>query len=85
MTALSTIPGPDVLVATLGFLMARYEELPSRETAETVVQVMEVLLAHPDFETSVDERSAFKCILKRWRAKSLFAIDHGTPLLENYH
>ena len=77
MTALSPLPGPDVLVATLGFLMARYEKLPSRATAETVVQVMEVLLAHPDFETSVDERSAYKSILKQWRAKSLFALEDG--------
>ena len=84
MTDLSPIPGPDVLVATLGFLMARYEKIPCRATAKTVVQVMEVLLAHPEFETSVDERAAYKSLLKHWRAKSLFAIA-GSNTPDNMH
>ena len=84
MTALYHLPGPDVLVATLGFLMARYERSPSKAAAETVVQVMEVLLAHPDFETSVGERSAYKAILKQWQAKSLLSIEGGNSL-DNLH
>lgn len=77
MRELFPVPAPDVLQATLGHLMVRYEKLPSAKMAETVVQVMEVLLAHPGFDASLDERSAYKYILKQWRAKSLLVIDDG--------
>ncbi|MBT3023212.1 MAG: ATP dependent RNA helicase [Candidatus Thiodiazotropha sp. (ex Lucina aurantia)] len=58
---------PELLESRIGFLLWRYQLCRSRRTARSIVQHMEALCRHPDYDESSIPRCGYQRTLKRWR------------------
>ena len=57
----------NTLLAAVGFLMTRYVQCRSPETARGVVHQLEMLLAHPQLMASPAALHTYQALLLRWR------------------
>ncbi len=68
-------PSPEQIEATLGLLMRWYLRRRSTSIARAVVQHIEALLAHPDFNAHPEQRCVYRRLAMQWR----YIVSVGSP------